>query len=661
LGKRDKAPLQRLTSRMKSALLLRPSIGALILFCLCVGLKLNGSSVGMWRSLLTESGIARGLIFSSPKQVRVDEWGIWTPSMLSQARQNPRFPIENPSLGAARAPLLMSIPVSYYTTLFRPQLWGFFVFDFERGFSFYWYAKIFGLLIAVGWMLREIGMRSRFLIGFAAIWIFFSSYVQWWFSSPAMLPEMVATWAICLGCAARFFKDRNRWRTTAALAGFVFCGVNFVLCLYPPYQIPLLLLMTATLIGVGLENRLIAERRSTTQALLLIIGGLLTIAVVLIPFWFDVRATLEIVRNTAYPGGRRSSGGDLDLFKLFSGVLGFFESEQASPAVYDNISEASNFYPLWPATLLALWVARFRNKTPISPLIISLTICLVLLSLYCLMPLPHWLARATLLNFATERRALLAIGLANIFLCCFFLDRHRAPIFSKSGAAIAGVVLWLATLLLLWQGGIPNAVYFSDWWAWGQSLALSGVVLVMFFWERLRFRWLPALLGTLLVFSNCTINPVMRGLGPLLDSEAFKRIDRIRGADPGGKWIVYHTRYFAQLVKATGATVFNGTKIVPDVAFFRQLDPDEDDFTYNRYANIGCEVPRLSHQVSTGLVYPDFYILFLPPDLPLLEKAGYRYVLFPKDWPEAASYGFALIDRVMPGDLWIYRRVDRSN
>ena len=659
MGKPHKAPREGLRWRINAALLTSWCIGALVLFSLCVVLKLNGSSVGMWRNLLTEPGIARGLIFSSPKQVRVDEWGIWTPAMLSQAQQNPPFPIENPSLGAACAPLLMSIPVAYYTTLFRPQLWGFFIFDFERGFSFYWCAKIFGLLIAVGWMLRQIGLRSRFLIGFGAIWVLLSSYVQWWFSSPAMLPEMIATWAVCLGCAAVFFKDQNQWRTATAFAGFVFCGTNFVLCLYPPYQIPLVLLMTAILIGVGLEERDIGERRSTRHALLLIAGGLITIAVVLVPFWFDVRATLEIVSHTAYPGARRSSGGDLDLFKLFSGVLGFFESEQASLSVYDNISEASNFFPLWPAALLAIVVARFRNKTPISPLVASLSVCLLFLSWYCVGPLPQWLVRGMLLNFATEPRALLAIGIANIFLCCFFLDRYRTPIFQKGAAAISGLVLWLATLFLVWQEGIANTV--SDWWAWGQSLALGGIVFAIFFWERLRFRWLPAVLGALLVVSNCTINPVMRGLGPLLDSEAFKRIDRIRAADPGGKWIVYHTRYFAQLVKATGAAVFNGTKIVPDVTFFRELGLGEDDFTYNRYANIGCEVPRQSHQISSSLVYPDFFILFLPPDLPPLENAGYRYVLLPNDWPEAASYGFALIDRVIPGDLWIYRRVDRSN
>src|SRR2546430_6679974 len=157
-------------------------------------LKLNGSSVGMWRNLLTEPGIARGLIFSSPKQVRVDEWGIWTPAMLSQARQNPPFPIENPSLGAACAPLLVSIPVAYYTTLFRPQLWGFFIFDFERGFSFCWMAKIFGVVLATAWFLRQLSVRSLWLALFCGTCIFLT--LQWGLSLTAMLPQIIATLAL---------------------------------------------------------------------------------------------------------------------------------------------------------------------------------------------------------------------------------------------------------------------------------------------------------------------------------------------------------------------------------------------------------------------------------------------------------------------------------
>ena len=631
------------------------ALGLIPLFCLCVALKLNGSSVGMWSNLLKEPGDPPGLLFSSPKLVRVDEWGIWTPCMLSQAQQTPPFPIENASLGAGRAPLIMSVPVAYYTTFFRPQFWGFFILDFERGFSFYWCAKGFGLAVAVGWALRQIGVRSRLLVIFGAVSVLFSSYVQWWFSTPAMFPEMIATWAMCLGCAAEFFKETQRWKLAAALAGLIFFGTNFVLCLYPPCQIPLALLMIAILAGIWLENRREGKARFPTRALFLLAIALAAIGLILIRFWIDVRPTLEIVAHTVYPGTRRSTGGGLTLFKLFSGVLGFFEAEQFGPAVYENICEASNFYPLWPAAGLAVLVARFRAKTRISPLIAALSIFLIGVSVHCLVPLPRWMLHATFLNFSTERRALLALGIANIFLCCLFLDRYRGMIFSKLGAAVAGFALWLGIVVLLWQAQSKNILYFSDPWHWIAPLAISAAILALFFWERLRYRWLPALLGVLLIISHAGINPLMRGLSPLLDSPAFKSIDRLRKIDPEGKWMAFHSRYFAQLVKATGASIFNGTKVVPDLPFLHQLDPGNNDFTYNRYANIACDLPRNELVVDGGLVYPDFYILFFPPNLPLFLNAGYRYVLFPNEWKDAGSYGFSLVERIVPNDLWIYR------
>src|ERR1700736_2032873 len=131
----------------------------LLLFCACVALKLNGSSIGAWDDELYETRpSSRGLLLFKPQHVRSDEWLVWTPAALSQARQTPPFPVRNPSLGAGCAPMLMNLPVAYYTTFFRPQLWGFFIFDFERGFSFCWWCKVFGLLLASAWLLRQIGI-----------------------------------------------------------------------------------------------------------------------------------------------------------------------------------------------------------------------------------------------------------------------------------------------------------------------------------------------------------------------------------------------------------------------------------------------------------------------------------------------------------------------
>jgi hypothetical protein len=388
--------------------------------------------------------------------------------------------------------------------------------------------------------------------------------------------------------------------------------------------------------------------------------ALAAIALTLVPFWFDVRGTLDIVANTVYPGSRRSLGGDLSFLKFFSGVISFFEIEQIGPRVYDNICEASNFYPLWVPVALAIFVARMRHKILVSPLVLALGSFLIAMTLYCVAKLPLLFVRASLLSFATEKRALLAIGLANIFFCCLFFDRYRDRILSNRSAAVIGSAVWLAIAALLWTWWKEDLIFFSEKLLIALSLVINGALLALFFWERSR-QWTPAVLVALLFLNNAKINPIMRGLSPLIDSAAFSAISKIHAAEPDAKWIVYDSRYFAQLVKASGAPVFNGTKIVPDLPFLYRLDPGgAHDWIYNRYANICCELPRYGYQVSAGLAHPDLYIWFLAPDLPTLQEAGYKYALFPSVWPSAASYGFSLREKIEPGNLWVYRYTNLS-
>ena len=285
--------------------------------------------------------------------------------MLSQARQVPPFPIENPNLGAGRAPLIMNLPVAYYTTFFRPQLWGFFLFDFERGFSFYWCCKVFGLLLATRLVPAcQSVCAAVHSSSLARCGSFCRVSHNGGFLRRRCCRKSSRSWAVCVGCAVEMLRPSTRWRTAAALAGFVFFAINFVLCLYPPYQIPLLLLGAAILFGVWRETnapaRLILARHGF---------GILLVLLILVPFWIDVRPTLALVGQTVYPGARRSLGGDLSLFKLFSGLIGFFEVEQMGPGIYKNIAEASNFYPLWPLAALVVGFAAIRRRARIDPLL----------------------------------------------------------------------------------------------------------------------------------------------------------------------------------------------------------------------------------------------------------------------------------------------------
>jgi len=256
-----------------------------------------------------------------------------------------------------------------------------------------------------------------------------------------------------------------------------------------------------------------------------------------------------------------------------------------------------------------------------------------------------------------EARALLSIGLANILLVCLFLDRYRKLLFIKYWALCGGLGAALALGALFFGVNARNAAFFTDRTYLVVLIGVNAVLVMMFFWDRAR-PWLPPVFAALLICSNALINPVMRGLGPLTESAAFREIEKIRAADPEGKWIAFGDYVTGQLVKATGAPVLNGTKIVPDLPFLRQLDPERRyESVYNRYAWIICAPQVFPEEVRFSLLQAEFYTIHLPPGLPILREAGYRYYVFPGSWRDAFLYDFAQIARPS-SNFVVYRRGD---
>src|SRR5207237_7559381 len=127
--------------------------------------------------------------------------------------------------------------------------------------------------------------------------------------------------------------------------------------------------------------------------------GIAAVAIVLVPCLIDIRPTLDLVSHTAYPGARRTAGGGFSIFKLFSGLDSFFQTKESVNAAYSNVTEPSHSYPLWPAVVVGVLVARVRRQVAVTSLFISLTIFIVILSLFCVVPFPTCLLRPLLLTF----------------------------------------------------------------------------------------------------------------------------------------------------------------------------------------------------------------------------------------------------------------------
>src|SRR5205823_1301239 len=73
---------------------------------------------------------------------------------------------------------------------------------------------------------------------FGAVWLFFSGFIQWWYSNQ-MLPEMIGLTGLLVVLAHYLLLSQRRGVIVASGLAFLLCAFNFALGLYPPYQVPL--------------------------------------------------------------------------------------------------------------------------------------------------------------------------------------------------------------------------------------------------------------------------------------------------------------------------------------------------------------------------------------------------------------------------------------
>jgi hypothetical protein len=626
-----------------------------ILFVAAVAFQINGSSIGVWKDALHDGASPAGILFSTPKSVRSDEWMSWTPSILSQALHRPAFPVENANLGGGKSPLLMSVPVRHFAMFFRPQLWGFFLFPIETGFAFYWNAKLCALFLSFFFLIRMLTRNNFWLAFFGAGWVCFSAYVQWWFSCPPMLPEMLASWATALLCAVELFRTNRVVSRMAITLLLVVAVVNFTLCFYPPFQIPLVY------VGLGVFAGWLWQNRNSTLAWkpgAICLGiGVVGCAAVLVPYLAECKPTLEILAQTKYPGSRRSYGGELAITDVFNGVLGFFNnSERDFLATRGNSCEGSNFYPLWLFALAAggadLWRGR-RNR----PIEIFLFAALALFALYAVCPFPVWLCRWTLLSYVTGTRALLAIGIAGILLTLMLLaqEAKRRKISRGFPAAVAACL----GVALLFIASYPGNEKFLSVGRSSLLLGLNAGLIGLYFFAPRKVFCGVFLLA--LVLNNGGVNPIATGLGPLLKATATPAIQKIRDSDPEAKWIVYSTAWLPQFFKAQGVNVINGLQIVPDPALCHEVDPaGKNEMEWNRYAFAIFEPADPGEKPSFRPLGPAAYILRTSPGEPAFRGRNVRYAVFPRRLGSGEEDQMRLLVSFPENKIWIYKLPDFS-
>lgn len=329
------------------------------------------------------------------------------------------FETRSPLLGAEQqnTEILFPVPSKNWLTFFRPQLWGYFL-NANFGLAWQWNFRFLGVFLGVFLLSLLVTHHHFYISAMLGTIAALSPFAQFWSfdKEPLTLFAGLSLW--CAHKVMTFPAHRSLWSVGLfySLGAFVFSYI------YPPLQVPLTWMIVFLAFGLFWKRPL--KEFLNPHVLLPFLG----VGVFIFVWASTNREDLLTMMNTAYPGKRNEMGGDLELPRLFSNTLILF-NRQIDWSFAGNICEAASYVFLFPVT--ALWIALESSKQKLTALSISLITFAAFILVWMFLGLPEPLNQLTLLNKVPARRAMQALGIADLLLLGYFL-RSNKPDVSQS-------------------------------------------------------------------------------------------------------------------------------------------------------------------------------------------------------------------------------------
>ncbi len=610
---------------------------------------LNGSSAGVYADL--GLGPRANVWLGHPRAIRSDEWASQTPALFNQVlKVNPLNP-QDSTVGGHDISLTANLPGRDVVMLFRPQLWPFFFLPLTFAFAAYWYLKALLLVLGVFVFLLVVTRSTLWAIA-GSLWYFFSPFMQWCYSWPSGLPEMIGSLCIAVVCACYLSVGRSPLAICISAALLAASAINFAMCAYLPHLIPLAWLAVIFCFFWFLGQReVILRRERRWWRAVAVLCALGVIASVGWHEYSELRAAIAVVAATEYPGQRQYSGGMLPLQNLLSHFFEWNESAWHYPRSMANICGAAGCLWLAPLGLLAFGKLKLEKSQRWS--LAGLLATSLLLLAWGLLPIPAAAGARLGLDLVQGNFLIPALALVNIGIFCLVASRIRSPLLQKAALPASAAILVIMLLVLRWTNVKLNGYFPLD----AFLIAASAVAVLFYGFVR---AWQKPL-AFLLVVPQALIlgqaNPVERGLKSISGSELFRYVQ----AHPEvkhGKWIVFSSQFeISGLLSAAGCDVYTGVHYIPDI----------DHFAI--FARHGLDVSKLNR---AGF----FMASALPPGRPtalrvpavnqvdwdvsahdpILEEIGIRYFLFDKQPAADEIAGLRLISFAPINGFWIYGR-----
>jgi hypothetical protein len=607
----------------------------LSVYLLLSSLKIHTSNIANW-DLFFGLEKSESVLAGKPRFIRMDEWMISSTGAIGQ--YNAGMPLKNGSVGELNAPVVWGLPVKDVSTILRPNLWSYFIFDVERAFAFSWNFNIFFFLISTFLLFMLLTKNNFWLSVTGTFFIFFSGGLQWWsyFIGNYMLylNGMFISFAYLL---------YNKKRGPMIIAGLVFIlsAYGFIFNLYPPFQVPLLYLYLFLFAGFLLQRKNFQIIKENWRLKTIVISASLIVLVLFTyHYYILVKDTYTMMLNTVYPGRRFSTGGALKDGKLFAEFFGMFMTDTHTPIQWQNICEASGFIMFFPMVFYAMGYYYFKTKKTDS-LLISISIFLFIGLIYVLLGFPAFLSKITLFSMSPDFRTLPIVGVANCFLLICYIASSQMEIkkekISWLELSILAAVSLIFMLIVTTQINKATENYFTSTQV-GVAIALIVISYLLTRYKNFQFANVALLILLIgMVIPNTNVNPVTKGLAPILENPLVVDSKEIHEKDPSARWALFGNTRLTHLLKANGIDLFNSVKLVPPMKDMKVLDPTgKNDSIYNRYAWMTMNSKQVAQffdvnwndTVMFRQTFQDGYTIFIDPCSPKLKQLRVKYFVF---------------------------------
>jgi len=602
------------------------TIAGFIVLMLSV-LNFSGSSIGMYSYYFDQGKSDPALILGKPNAIRSDEWLVNSQMLIAQKAAD--YPYINKNIGNGQnMSLVLDVPYKDWSIIFKPQNLIFFIAPFSFAFAFKWWSVVFILFCGAYFFTLHFLPKKKLIASILALIFCLSPFVQWWLT-PGTILTLGLTFFISLIILKINETRPEKFKKKIALSiSLAYLLVWFALILYPPFQIPCVIIVGVLYLATVIQDR---KKKNTWISLGYIVGAgiaaLFAVGLFLITRIDDVKSLL----GTSYPGARVVESGGVSIVHTFSTFVGPVLQDASRAAIYsNNQSESSNFAIPYITVLLVSLVILYidftkRKKVNLPVLATVLIFCIFLARM--VLPFGDSIYKILFLGSIPNLRLFIGLGLTS-FILLILTVRY----FIKEKIDFSINTRWLIVLIVTttYSALVFAVIIKVPGLITNPVIAILLVIsMSLFAWLLVNkhFFWSLVLLLAFSVISIIHIHPVYKGVDILTQNSFSQFISNQHTKDPGGRWAVNENIQLENIAIINGAPSLTGVYVLPQNKLFSDLVPSVDNSSTNRYAHVQFHFDEAITKPSIKLLQADSFIVNINPCSPQLEKYNLRYII----------------------------------